>query len=201
MKSSEHWEKIYRTQGPEEMSWTQAIPAYSIKHIESLGLPKSSSIIDIGGGDSNLVDILLERGYTDITVLDISSAALERAKMRLGAQADRVQWIHADINEFTPDREYSIWHDRAAFHFLTTKGEKARYIQMAGQYATHLVISTFSENGPLKCSGLEICRYEEADISDLFSTQFQKLKCEDMVHETPFGTHQAFRYCSFRKAA
>lgn len=201
MKPSEHWEKIYQTKGAEEMSWTQVFPAYSLKHIESLCLPKSASIIDMGGGDSNLVDILLEKGYSDITVLDISLAALERAKLRLGAQADRIHWIHADINAFIPNRMYSIWHDRAAFHFLTTEAEKARYIQIAGQNSGHLVISTFSENGPLKCSGLEICRYAEADLSDLFSAQFEKLNCEDMLHETPFGTHQAFRYCSFRKVA
>jgi hypothetical protein len=168
--------------------------------IASFQLDKSASIIDIGGGDSLLVDFLLDLGYTNISVLDISSHAIERAKVRLGEQSNSVTWIVSDINDFEPSQNYDIWHDRAAFHFLTDAKEIERYVQIVAKHTKNLVLGTFSTNGPFKCSGLEITQYDEKELGELFEPlgfDLQSTKRED--HMTPFGTTQNFVFASFSK--
>lgn len=195
-----HWEQVYCTKQPDEVSWTQHKPETSLSFIQSFNLPKDASVIDIGGGDSKLVDFLLEDGYENITVLDISEQAVRRAKKRLGEKADKVNWIVADITEFKTDKKYDLWHDRATFHFLTTPVEIEHYVatvkQSVGQY---MVIGTFSENGPLKCSGLEVRRYRDAGLQDIMNDGFEKIRCITEDHVTPFNTLQNFLFCSFRK--
>lgn len=195
----QHWETVYVTKTPDQVSWTQEKPEGSLKFIHDLGLEKDASIIDIGGGDSKLVDFLLADGYSDVTVLDISGKAIERARNRLGMLADKVTWIESDINDFVPSRSYSIWHDRAAFHFLTSIEEQENYVTLVNSSVTNfLVIGTFSENGPLKCSGLEIQQYSESSMVNQFKG-FQKINCENENHLTPFDTVQNFIFCSFKK--
>ena len=154
-----HWEQIYQTKQLSEVSWYQPTPDTSLKFFEQFNIPKEAKIIDVGGGDSLLVDHLLERGYENITVLDISESALARAKLRLGERASLVKWIIADAATFKPTGQYDFWHDRAAFHFLTQEDEIGDYINTVQQSITPsgiLVIGTFSEQGPKKCSGIEI---------------------------------------------
>ena len=171
----QHWETVYETKTPEQVSWTQEVPKTSLNFINSFQLPKQASIIDIGGGDSYLVDFLLKEGYTNITVLDISEKALQRAKERLGIKAKMITWIVSDIIDFIPEITYDIWHDRAAFHFLTAKDQIANYICLTEKSViNHLIIGTFSNNGPLKCSGLEIAQYSDHKMSETFNTSFQK---------------------------
>ncbi|MGS2763084.1 class I SAM-dependent methyltransferase [Sinomicrobium sp. M5D2P9] len=164
MERKKHWEHIYETKSPEEVSWYLPVPEVSLDFIESSGVPKTAKILDIGGGDSFLVDHLLRLGYQDISVLDISETAIEKAKERLGEQAKKVKWIVEDIANFQPDGMYDLWHDKAAFHFLTDKNEISDYVKTVGNHIVHggfLVIGTFSEKGPKKCSGIEIQQYSE----------------------------------------
>ncbi|MDT7832999.1 class I SAM-dependent methyltransferase [Flavobacteriaceae bacterium S356] len=196
----QHWEHVYETKTPEQVSWTQKVPRTSLDFINATQLPKNASIIDIGGGDSNLVDFLLEEGYTNITVLDISGKALERAKERLGEKAKIVQWIVSDITHFKPTMQYDIWHDRAVFHFLTKPEEIEAYVSLANNHVnSNMVIGTFSESGPLKCSGLEITQYSEASMSSRFQEKFDRIKCLEETHKTPFNTTQNFVFCSFKR--
>lgn len=199
-KNKEHWETVYETKTPNEVSWTQEIPETSLHFIDSFGLTKDAQIIDIGGGDSKLVDHLLEQGYKNITVLDISAKAIARAQKRLGDQADKITWIISDITDFRPNNTYDIWHDRATFHFLTTAEEISTYIHLIQQVATgYLVIGTFSENGPTKCSGLEIKQYSEQSLTEKFNKSFDKNCCITVDHTTPFATIQQFLFCSFKR--
>lgn len=197
-----HWEHIYKTKQLNEVSWYQPIPDTSLKFFEQFNIPKQAKIIDIGGGDSLLVDHLIDRGYVDITVLDISESALERAKSRLGDQAANVKWIVADAASFLPEQQYDFWHDRAAFHFLTQEEEIENYInnvQKSIKSSGILVIGTFSEQGPKKCSGIEIKQYSETSMTDLLKPFFEKIECISVEHKTPFDTIQQFIFCSFRK--
>ena len=195
-----HWETVYETKTPEQVSWTQEIPKTSLDFINDFNLPKNAKIIDVGGGDSKLVDFLLDEGYTNITVLDISEKALEKAKSRLGRKADSVTWIVSDITEFEPTTKYDLWHDRAAFHFLTSEMEKEKYLKTVKQWVEgYLIIGTFSEEGPKKCSGLEIQQYTEESLSLMLENGFQKLSCVTQDHITPFETVQNFLFCSFKK--
>lgn len=195
-----HWQQVYGTKSPEEVSWTQKRPSTSLEFIESFRLDKDAKIIDVGGGDSNLVDFLLDQGYSDITVLDISANALEKAQNRLGDRANKVNWVVSDITEFQPSTNYDLWHDRAVFHFLTDPGQVNIYLKLVNQYVSqYLVLGTFSEAGPTKCSGLEIQQYSEKSMMELFGEKFNKMKCRTEDHITPFGTKQNFLYCGFRK--
>lgn len=195
-----HWETVYETKNPDQVSWTQEIPKNSLDLIRSCNLPKDAKIIDVGGGDSKLVDFLLAEGFTHITVLDISAKALEKAKVRLGTAAEQIKWIVSDISEFEPETMYDLWHDRAVFHFLTADDLIRRYVETANKYVKgHLVVGTFSESGPLKCSGLEICQYSQASLTSVFADSFEKLQCLNDDHQTPFGTIQNFTFCSFKK--
>lgn len=196
----DHWEKVYQTKTPKEVSWTQEKPKTSLNLIHSCGLGKEASIIDIGGGDSHLVDFLLEEGYQNITVLDISAKALERAQQRLGVHAGKVTWIEADVTEFNPKETYDIWHDRAAFHFLTQQEQVQKYLQITKDNVTgYIILGTFSTNGPTKCSGLDIQQYDESSLDSLFQDSFEKLDCFTEDHTTPFNTIQNFIFCRFKK--
>jgi trans-aconitate methyltransferase len=195
-----HWDTVYQTKQPNEVSWTQENPRTSLDFIRETNLDKSAKIIDIGGGNSKLIDYLLEEGYENLTVLDISSKALERAKTRLGDKADRVTWIVSDITEFVPDTTYDIWHDRATFHFLTTEDQINKYLTIAQKWITgFLIVGTFSDKGPTKCSGLEIKQYTETALENQFNKNLEKLKCINEDHKTPFETIQNFIFCMFRK--
>ena len=200
MERKNHWETVYQTKQPNEVSWTQENPKTSLDFIRETHLDKTAKIIDIGGGDSNLVDFLLEEGYENISVLDISAKALERAKKRLGKNAEKVTWIVSDITEFKPEVTYDIWHDRATFHFLTTSEQIKKYNNITDKWVSnYLIIGTFSENGPKKCSGLDIKQYSEMDMENQFSNSFKKLKCITEDHTTPFETKQNFTFCAFEK--
>ena len=197
-----HWENVFATKKPNEVSWTQAYPKTSMDYLENLNLSKSVNIIDIGGGDSNLVDALLEKGYENIWVLDISEFALERAKKRLGTKADKVNWIASDITEFTPEVTFDFWHDRAVFHFLTDEDSINKYVAIIGNAINqngNFLLGTFSENGPLKCSGLEIKQYSETTMRQTFEDNFEAVNCFTENHTTPFGTVQNFQFCGFKK--
>ncbi|WP_298117484.1 trans-aconitate 2-methyltransferase [Flavobacterium sp.] len=197
-----HWENVFANKNPNEVSWTQKYPKTSIDYLETLNLPLTSTIIDVGGGDSNLVDALLEKGYSNITVLDISEFALEKAKKRLGSKADLVHWIVSDITEFNPEIKFDFWHDRAVFHFLTTKEGINKYVSLIGNAINnqgHFLLGTFSENGPLKCSGLEITQYSESKMTETFKENFEVVRCFTEDHKTPFDTIQNFQFCGFKK--
>lgn len=195
-----HWENVYETKNPDQVSWTQETPKTSLDFIRSFQLNKKAKIIDIGGGDSNLVDHLLAEGYENITVLDISAKALEKAKARLGAKAKKVTWVVSDVVDFKPETTYDVWHDRAAFHFLIAPEQIQKYIKITSKNVTgYLVIGTFSKNGPLKCSGLEITQYSEEELKNKFKNNFTPLNCFTEDHITPFNTTQNFLFCSYKK--
>lgn len=200
MTTKDHWETVYETKTPDQVSWTQDRPTVSLQLIQDRELPKTAKIIDIGGGDSKLVDYLIEEGYTDITVLDISANAIEKAKLRLGEKAKHVQWIVSDITTFKPTVPYDLWHDRATFHFLTTQKHIQAYVALTNSFVNNsLIIGTFSKQGPEKCSGLEVTRYDSKGLTDVFSDHFQKIECLTTDHITPFDTVQNFQFCSFKK--
>jgi 2-polyprenyl-3-methyl-5-hydroxy-6-metoxy-1,4-benzoquinol methylase len=197
-----HWEKVYDTKQLCEVSWYQARPDISLGFLEQFNLPKNAKIIDVGGGDSLLVDYLLERNYTDITVLDISEKALNRAKLRLGKRGEKIKWIVADAGEFIPKEKYDCWHDRAAFHFLTDEKSINHYVKNVEKNINpngYLILGTFSENGPEKCSGLEIKQYSEKSMTDRLLNFFEKIKCLTVEHLTPTNKIQEFIFCSFQK--
>jgi SAM-dependent methyltransferase len=195
-----HWERVYATKQAHEVSWTQAVPQTSLDFIHSFDIRKTAKIIDIGGGDSHLVDFLLAEGYANITVLDISENALSRAKERLGERAENVTWIVSDITNFNPTTRYDVWHDRATFHFLTEEKQIKYYQNLTAKAVkSYLTIGTFSDNGPEKCSGLTIKQYDERALATVLSTRFDKIKCVNEDHTTPFGTQQNFTFCSFKK--
>lgn len=201
-QEKKHWETVYRTKQPNEVSWTQEKPQTSLDFIHSFNLPRTARIIDIGGGDSKLVDFLLEEGFNDITVLDISEAALNRAKVRLGDRADMVKWVVSDIADFQPEITYDVWHDRATFHFLTLSSQIAKYLTIAERAVNgYITIGTFSENGPQKCSGLNIKQYSETELQHQLARGFQKIRCITEDHLTPFNTMQNFLFCSFKRQA
>lgn len=200
IENKQHWETVYTTKQPNEVSWTQEIPQTSLYLIRSFNVSKSASIIDVGGGNSKLVDFLLNEGYENITVLDISATALEKAKVRLGERAEKVNWIVSDITEFKPTTTYDIWHDRAAFHFLTKDEQIGKYLSIVKNAVKgFLVMGTFSESGPKKCSGLDIRQYSATSLEEIFKDDFTKLICKTEDHTTPFNTTQNFTFCSFKR--
>ena len=195
-----HWDKVYETKNPDQVSWTQEVPKTSLDFIHSFGLTKTAKIIDIGGGDSKLADYLLDEGFENITVLDISAKALDKAKKRLGDKAHKINWVVTDITEFEPDTTFDVWHDRATFHFLTTSDQVAKYMDTArNSVSGFLTIGTFSDNGPEKCSGLQIKRYSEEKLTAELQNGFHKIKCVTEDHTTPFDTTQNFLFCSFKR--
>lgn len=203
MKKQQHWENIYTTKAPTEVSWYQAYPELSLDLIDRSGVDKSGYIIDVGGGESTLIDFLLKNGYEDITVLDISASALNRTKARLEEKANLVTWIEADITKIQlPYNIYDIWHDRAVFHFLTDKEDRQRYIA-AVKYSLksngRIIVATFAPDGPPRCSGLDIVRYKPETLHSEFGEEFELLDSRSEIHQTPFGTQQKFIYCYCRK--
>ncbi|HEY5371190.1 MAG TPA: class I SAM-dependent methyltransferase [Hanamia sp.] len=198
----QYWETIYHTKAEDAVSWFQPYPKVSMEFIQLFNLPLSANIIDIGGGDSHFAEALIDKGYKNIWVLDISSTAIERAKQRLGNKASNVHWIVLDITEFNPPVQFDFWHDRAAFHFLTVKKKIDKYVSIAETAIKKngfLVLGTFSESGPEKCNGLEVRRYTEASMSGRFEICFDRIKCIHKDHKTPFNTIQNFLFCSFKK--
>jgi 2-polyprenyl-3-methyl-5-hydroxy-6-metoxy-1,4-benzoquinol methylase len=201
-QNKQHWENVFSTKSPNEVSWTQDHPTTSMNYLENLNLSKTANIIDVGGGDSNLIDALLEKGYQNIWVLDISEAALEKAKKRLGEKANKVHWIVSDITEFNTAIKFDFWHDRAVFHFLTDAISIEKYVTLVGKSIAengNFLLGTFSENGPLKCSGLEIKQYSENAMKSRFQEKFITVKCFTENHLTPFETIQNFQFCGFKK--
>lgn len=198
----DHWEKIYATKQPHEVSWTQPYPKTSLDFIHAFNLPKSAAVIDVGGGESRLVDCLIDEGYENITVLDISEQALSRTRERLGDKARNVQWIVSDVTEFKPTTHYDLWHDRATFHFLTTEDQIAGYIDNVRLHVNpngYFTVGTFSTDGPTKCSGLPVKQYDEQTLASQLDQGFIKLRCVTEDHITPFNTYQNFLFCSFRR--
>tara|TARA_B100001115_G_scaffold142945_1_gene110731 strand:- start:1620 stop:2243 length:624 start_codon:yes stop_codon:yes gene_type:complete len=201
MERQKHWNKIYQEKNPNQFSWTEQVPQISLEWIGKSDLPKSAAIIDVGGGESKLIDFLLKEDYTNLTVLDISEAAIHKTKERLGKMAEKVNFITTDILQFKPSA-YDLWHDRATFHFLVSDQEIQQYLNILNQSgARHLVLGTFSENGPDKCSGLPVQRYSEESLTKLLKGKWDKINCTTKDHLTPFGTNQNFLFCHFRKTS
>lgn len=202
MDAKTHWEKVYTTKEPETLSWYRAHLETSLALIERAVRSRSASMIDIGAGESTLVDDLLARGYENITVLDVSQTALDVTKKRLGPLAERINWIVADITQVQLQPfAYDLWHDRAVFHFLTSTEQRAAYVQNVARSVRrggHVIVSTFGQEGPTKCSGLHVMRYDAESLHDQFGTRFRLVESSKEPHQTPFGTTQQFLYCYCR---
>jgi ubiquinone/menaquinone biosynthesis C-methylase UbiE len=203
MQQKDHWEQVYSTKPVKGVSWFQEHATQSLRLIEDAGVPLSAAILDVGGGASTLVDDLLAKGYASLSVLDISSAALKAAQTRLGANADKVQWLEGDItNIVLRDNAYDVWHDRAVFHFLTSPEQRHAYVHRVLQAVKpggHIIVSTFAEDGPLQCSGLPVMRYSANQLHSEFGDPFVLVKHEQESHTTPAGGIQKFVYCYCRK--
>lgn len=199
--AKEHWEDVWTRKKSNEVSWYQKEPKISLDLILSTNPSKDAQIIDVGGGDSKLIDKLLEMDFKNITVLDISEKALERAKERLGQKADKVKWIKCDIREFYSENKFDIWHDRALLHFLTSEEDIQNYVKLTRKYVKdrgYLIISSFSTKGPMMCSGLDTKQYSEESMKKLFSDGFEHIKSFEEEHMTPRKTSQNFIYNLFR---
>ncbi len=202
MDAKSHWEGIYRTKLPTQVSWYQLHARRSLDLIRRVSPPPEGAIIDVGGGASTLIDDLLDTGYHDLTVLDLSAAALAVVRARLGTRANTVRWIEADIlNASLPETGYSVWHDRAAFHFLTAPADRARYVAQVRQTVRpggFVLVATFADDGPTRCSGLEVTRYSPVALHAEFGAPFHLMTSEREEHVTPGGVRQAFIYCLCR---
>jgi ubiquinone/menaquinone biosynthesis C-methylase UbiE len=197
-----HWDEVYATKSETEVSWFQEHSRVSFGLIERTGVARAGAIVDVGGGASTLVDDLLGEGYSDLTVLDISPAALEIARRRLGSRAGDVTWVEADITDVAlPEQRYDVWHDRAVFHFLTEPDQRARYVrtvQRAVKHGGHVIVAAFGPEGPLQCSGLPVVRYSPERLHDEFGEAFQLVEHTREEHRTPWGNVQPFVYCYCR---
>lgn len=201
IETQNHWNRVYTTKATDAVSWYQARPRVSLELIAAAPLPVSAPIIDIGGGASKLVDCLLDAGHTALTMLDISGAALDAARKRLGARAGSVRWIEADVREFAPPLRYDLWHDRAVFHFLTDPADRAAYMAALRRSLNphaHVVIATFALDGPPRCSGLDVARYDAASLRAEFGTDFEMLESRRETHVTPAGSEQRFTWVHLR---
>lgn len=197
-----HWENVYATKGENEVSWFQEAPEPSLQLIELAGAIRTSGIIDIGGGASRLVDYLVSQGYEDVTVLDLSDAALASARSRIGDKADRVTWIAADVTVWEPSRTYDVWHDRAAFHFLTDPKDQMAYVarlRRALRPGGHAIIGTFAPDGPERCSGLMVSRYDANSLAATLGSGFELIDTRRHEHATPWGAIQKFQFSTFRR--
>ena len=195
-----HWETVYTTKGENEVSWFQDSPALSLELIDLVRPAHDGTIVDIGGGASRLVDHLLARGFERVTVLDVSQAALDIAKARLGKRASKVQWIAADVTKWRPAQTFDIWHDRAAFHFLVDAADRAAYIARLKQVVApggHVIIATFGIDGPEKCSGLPVQRYDSKGLAEQLGASFELAETRSEVHRTPWNSNQAFQFSRF----
>ena len=195
-----HWEKVYSEKQSTEVSWYQQHPERSLELINTTGVKKQASIIDIGGGASTLIDYLLESGYTNLSVLDISASAIKQAKSRLGDQGKMVQWIELDITELKTEQRFNVWHDRAVFHFLTEQEDRMRYVDVMKQVTnigSYVIIAAFDVNGPKKCSGLDVMHYSFEKMSAVLGDSFKLWDASTESHITPGGAEQSFIYCRF----
>jgi trans-aconitate methyltransferase len=200
---SAHWETVYTTKSESEVSWFQENPAPSLELIAMAGLNPEAAIIDVGGGASRLVDGLLARGFQNVTVLDLSEAALLVAKARLGDQAKRVQWAVDDVTTWEPPQIYELWHDRAAFHFLTDDSARSAYVnrlKKALKRPSHVIIGTFAPDGPERCSGLPVARHDAVSLAATLGAEFELLDTRRHEHVTPWGSTQRFQFSTFRRA-
>lgn len=200
--NQQHWDKVYSEKQPTEVSWYEPMPEISLNLIRECNLKKDAAIIDIGGGDSFLAEFLVSQNYTDVTVVDISSKVIERAKERMCEKADEVTWIVADVSEFHPNKQYELWHDRGVFHFLMEENEKRNYLRSLKDSVKpggYVILSTFSDKGPSKCSGLDVQGYSVGDMSKLLEQEFDFLSGRSFDHTTPSGEKQNFTVCSFQK--
>jgi SAM-dependent methyltransferase len=199
-----HWQNVYTKKGENEVSWFQENPAPSLELIAKVGARPASAIIDIGGGASRLVDSLMDRDFEDVTVLDLSEAALETAKARLGSRAAQVHWIVADATVWEPPKAYDIWHDRAAFHFLTEDRDRTAYVARlvrALKIGGYAIIATFALDGPERCSGLSVVRYDPASLGQTLGGAFQLADTRRHSHATPWGSDQSFQFSVFRRCS
>ena len=199
---STHWDNVYATKGEAEVSWFQDSPAISLEMIRSACPDHGAAIIDIGGGASRLVDALLRDGYRDLAVLDLSANALEAAKKRIGGAASAVDWIVADATTWRPAKTYDVWHDRAAFHFLTDPQDRAAYVerlQSAVAPGGQVIIATFALDGPEKCSGLPVQRHDSASLAAELGPEFELVETRSETHHTPWKSTQAFQFSRFRR--
>lgn len=200
MERAAHWSRLYTTKTEQEVSWFEPLPAISLEMLESAGLTAESCVLDVGGGDSHLVDVLAARGLDCLAVLDISGAALDRAKARLGSAAEVPMWIEADVTSDWTLEPMDIWHDRAVFHFLTTPDERARYrhhLLQTLKLGGSAIIATFAPDGPERCSGLPVARYSSAQLADELGPAFELHEARLHVHTTPWGSTQSFQYSRF----
>jgi ubiquinone/menaquinone biosynthesis C-methylase UbiE len=198
----QHWEKVYETKADQEVSWYQEVPTTSLDLIESLILDKTKSIIDIGGGNSNLTSELLKKGFTDLSVLDISAKSIERTQTKIGDKSKEIQWFVSDVLDFEPTKKYDLWHDRATFHFLTESESIEKYVDCVSSsihIGGYFIVATFSTSGPEKCSGLHITQYSAEKLKQLFEANFEFVKSFEDTHQTPFDTEQNFVYVVFRR--
>jgi 2-polyprenyl-3-methyl-5-hydroxy-6-metoxy-1,4-benzoquinol methylase len=204
MHHKEHWNRVYSDKATESVSWFQHEATQSLHFIEATGVPLTAAIIDVGGGSSTLTDSLLAAGYRNLTVLDLSSAALAVTRTRLGERSASVNWIEADITQVElPLHAYDVWHDRAVFHFLITPEAREAYVSAllrALKPGGHVIIATFAEDGPTECSGLPVIRYRAEELHAELGPPFELIRHEHEDHYTPFGTTQKFVYCYCRKA-
>ena len=205
MQSKAHWERVYSSKATDAVSWFQVHAETSLRLIKETGLPRDGAIIDVGGGASTLVDDLLALGYSNLTVLDLSAAALRAAKERLGSDADKITWLEADITKVELARDaYDLWHDRAVFHFLTRDEDRHAYVEAvlrAVKPGGHVIVATFAEDGPEQCSGLPVMRYSAEALHAEFGAPFTLVRHDKEAHRTPFGTIQQFTYCYCRTSA
>jgi ubiquinone/menaquinone biosynthesis C-methylase UbiE len=203
MNKKSHWETVYQTKSDQQVSWFREHLDNSLRMILQTNVGKEAAIIDVGGGSSTLADDLLQHGFIDISVLDISAAALQKSKERLGAKADQIEWIEADITQVSlPGNHFDVWHDRAVFHFLTDAEDRRKYVELVMRslkIGGHIIVASFGENGPQKCSGLDVVRYNPETMHNEFGNDFKLVKSLNETHETPFGTTQEFIYCYCRK--
>lgn len=203
MQDKSHWESVYTQKAADAVSWYQPHADSSLALIRQTGIAADAALIDVGGGASTLVDDLLAAHYSDLTVLDISAAALDVARHRLGGAASAVHWLEADITQVDfPEHRFALWHDRAVFHFLTDAADRARYLNAVGRAVKpggFVIVGTFAEDGPEQCSGLPVRRYNADTLHDEFGAQFELLGKAEENHHTPFGTVQKFLYCYCRK--
>jgi SAM-dependent methyltransferase len=199
----DYWDQVYRTKAVDAVSWFQPHASRSIELIRAAGLPAAAALIDVGSGASRLIDDLIDLGLTNITALDLSASALDATRLRLGQRAASVQWIEADITTVVlPDRAYDLWHDRAAFHFLTDAAQRQAYVAAAERAIRprgHLIVATFADDGPTRCSGLPVMRYSADALNDTFSARFSRVACIHESHVTPSGAEQRFVYCHWRR--
>lgn len=197
-----HWQNVYATKGEAEVSWFQNSPAMSLEMIRAANPDHDAAIIDIGGGASRLVDALLQDGYRDLAMLDLSANALDVVKRRIGTAASTVDWIVADVTTWQPAKTYEVWHDRAAFHFLTDPRDRAAYVERlrsAIAAGGHVIIATFAPDGPEKCSGLPVQRHDSASLSGELGPEFELIEARSQTHQTPWHSTQAFQFSRFRR--